>query len=85
MTWTEASEEHIARHTVQPHEVEEVLYGHPRYIASGRENTRLVFGTTAAGRRLVVVVAEAPDGGVGVVTARDMSSTEQRMFRRKGS
>ena len=85
VTWTEASEEHIARHAVQPHEVEEVLYGRPRYIAPGRHGTRLVFGTTAAGRGLLVVIAESPDGGVGIVTARDMTDAEQRLFRRKGS
>ncbi len=30
---------------------------------AGRAGTRLVFGATAAGRLLLVVVAEAPDGG----------------------
>jgi len=76
---------HIARHQVAPHEVEEVLYGRPRYLAPGRSGTRLVFGTTTAGRHLLVVIADAPDGGVGIVTARAMTDTEKRAFRRKGS
>ena len=84
VTWTEASEEHIARHALQPREVEEVLYGRPRYIAPGRDGTCLVFGTTAAGRHLLVVIAESLDGGVGIVTARDMTDAEQRLFHRKG-
>ena len=29
-----------------------------------------MFGTTAAGRHLLVVIADAPDGGVGIVTAK---------------
>ena len=85
VSWTE-SETHIARHqVVAPHEVEEVLYGRPRYLAPGRSGTRLVFGTTTAGRHLLVVIADAPDGGVGIVTARAMTDTEKRAFRRKGN
>ena len=85
VSWTEPAETHIARHQVAPHEVEEVLYGRPRYVVTGRAGTRLVFGSTAAGRLLLVVVAEAPDGGVTIVTARSMTDTESRTFRRKGS
>ncbi len=40
---------------------------------------------TAAGRHLLVVIADAPDGGVGIVTARAMTDTEKRTFRRKDS
>ncbi|MDQ2845449.1 MAG: hypothetical protein M3Y77_03660 [Actinomycetota bacterium] len=70
VSWTEQAEEHIARHAVRPGEVEEVLYGRRRYVAAGRAGTTLVFGATAAGRHLLVVVGEAPDGGVSIVTAR---------------
>lgn len=85
VSWTESAETHIARHRVAPHEVEEVLYGRPRYLAPGRSDTRLVFGTTADGRHLLVVVADATDGGVSIVTARAMTDTEKRTFRRKGN
>jgi uncharacterized protein len=57
--WTEESEEHIARHRVAPDEVEEAIYGRRRLVAPGRQGTRLVFGTTAAGRYLAVVLAES--------------------------
>ena len=85
VTWTEAAEDHIARHAVQPHEVEDVLYGRPRFISLGRDDTRLVFGTTSAGRLLFVVIAEAIDGGLSIVTARDMTASEKRLFRKKGT
>jgi len=78
-------EEHIARHAVRPAEVEQVLYGRPRYVAAGRSGTTLVFGTSAAGRHLLVVIGAAPDGGVSIVTAREMTETERRTFRRKGN
>lgn len=35
----------------------------PRYIASGRIGNRLVFGATAAGRLLLVVLAKHPTAG----------------------
>ena len=72
-------------HHVEPHEVEEVLYSRPRYTTSGRDNTLLVFGTTDSGRYLLIVTAEAPDGGLTIVTARDMTDSEKREFRKKGS
>lgn len=53
--WTEESEDHIARHGVVPAEVEQLLYSRPRLVAKGREDVTLVFGTTDAGRHLVVV------------------------------
>lgn len=65
--WTEDSEVHTARHGVTPAEVKDVLYSRPRWGATGREGTRLVFARTDAGRYLLVVLADAMDG-------RDMSS-----------
>ncbi len=83
--WTEESEAHIARHGINAAEVEEAAYTRPRLVAPGREGTRLVFGTTSAGRHLLVVLAEAMDGSDYCVTARDMTSQERRTFRRRTS
>ncbi|WP_285753428.1 hypothetical protein [Lentzea sp. NBRC 105346] len=84
LRWTEWSEEHIARHGVTPAEVEEVAYTRPRWITRGREDTTLIFGTTNAGRHLVVVLADDSDGHTTfVVTARGMTSKERVLFRRK--
>lgn len=55
--------------------MEEALYGRPGLVEPGRGGTRLVYCTTTAGRYLLVVVAEAPDGRDFVVTARDMTET----------
>ncbi len=84
ITWTEESEDHIARHGVTPEEVQEALYTRPRWITPGRSRTTLVFAMTEAGRYLLVVIAPALDGGVYVVTARDLTDSERRTFRRKG-
>ncbi len=70
--WTEESEAHIARHGVTPTEVEQALYSRPRLSVAGRDDTRLVLGTSDAGKYLFVVVTEAADGRDFVVTgARD--------------
>lgn len=84
MTWSDDSIEHIARHGVMPGEVEDVMYGRPRLVAQGREDTAEVYGQTVAGRYLIVIVNEAMDGGAYVVTARDMTDSERRTFRQKG-
>jgi uncharacterized DUF497 family protein len=82
--WTEDSEAHIARHGVLPSEVEQALYSRPRLSTQGRSGTVLVLGTSNEGRHLLVVVAEAGDGRDSIVTARDMTGIEKRLFREKG-
>jgi uncharacterized DUF497 family protein len=85
ISWTEDSEAHVARHGITPAEVEEAIYSRPRLVAPGRDGTRLVFAETEAGRFLFVVVGEAMDGRDFVVTARDMTVNERRLFRKRGS
>jgi uncharacterized protein len=82
--WTVESEAHIARHGVTPEEVEQVVTSRPRYEAVGREDSTLLYGVTDGGRLLLVVLAEAVDGRWYVATARQMTDTERRTFRRKG-
>jgi hypothetical protein len=82
--WTEESEAHIARHGITPGEVEDAIYARPRWIAPGRDGTRLVFAQTSAGRYLLVVLADAIDGRDYVVTARDMTEAERHAYAEKG-
>lgn len=82
--WTEDSETHIAGHGVRPAEVEEAVYSRARWVAVGRQGTRLVFAQTSGGRYLLVVLANAMDGRDYVVTAREMTNTERRAFTEKG-
>lgn len=81
--WTDESEEHIARHGVVPAEVEEAVNSSPRTEEPSRNGTTKVFGLSDAGRPLAVLFAEALDGRDYVVTARQMTDTERRTFRRK--
>lgn len=83
--WTDQAEDHIAAHNVTPDEVEQVVHARPRLVLRGREGTEYVFGTTDAGRYLLVVLTESIDGRGYVVSARDMTDAERQAFRRKGS
>lgn len=83
LKWTDTSEAHIARHGVGPDEVEEVLAGPPLILKKGRDGTLLAYGQTFSGRYLMVVLAPAEDGRDFVVTARGMTSNEEKVFRRK--
>ena len=71
--WTSESEAHVARRGVTPEEVEQTVNSRPRYEASDREDSTLLYCATDDGRPLLVVLAEALDGRWCVATARDMN------------
>jgi uncharacterized DUF497 family protein len=78
--WDDDNVEHIARHAVEPEEVEEIVYEdcHSSWIVRGRrrgirEVRWTVFGQTCGGRYLIVVIAPSPKRGVWrAVTAMEM-------------
>lgn len=74
----------MAKHNVMAIEVEEVVNSRPQWEHSGVENSTLVYGRTDAGRHLLVVLVESADGRWYVATARDLTTSEMRTFRRKG-
>lgn len=78
--WNDDSEAHIARHHIVPGEVEELVNSRPRLAKPGRDGTELLFGTTNAGRHLLVVLTGSEDGCSYVVTAREMTGRERRVF-----
>jgi uncharacterized DUF497 family protein len=68
--WDDDNVEHIARHAVEPDEVEEIVYEdcYPAWVVRGhrrvvREPRWMVFGQTCAGRYLVAVIAPYPQRG----------------------
>lgn len=83
ITWTDDSEEHIGLHGVYPHEVEEAIYTRPRLKKRGRGDSTQFWGQSQSGRYLFIVTAEALDGGMYIVTARDMTDAEKREFKKK--
>ncbi len=80
--WDEDAIEHIARHQVEPEEVEEVLAG--RYLLfRGQRRRYYVLGRTEAGRYLFIVLERREKSRFRVVTARDMTNFERQRFRKK--
>jgi uncharacterized DUF497 family protein len=70
--WDDDNIEHIARHGVEPEEVEEIVYEdcHPSWIVrvrrrGARETRWMVFGQTCGGRYLVAVIARTLAGESG--------------------
>ena len=81
--WDDVNIDHIARHNVTPDEVEEIFDG-PRYIVRSQQGLYNAYGRTASGRYLFCVFVEARDGeSVRIITARDMTETERKLYWRK--
>lgn len=82
---SEWSADHIARHGVTLDEVREAILERPYWEQPGRDYTVECFGQTYAGRYLVVVATpDDEDSAVAfIVTARQMTTTERRLFERK--
>lgn len=78
--WDEDSVDHIARHGVEPEEVEELLASRHLWNRA-KKGTYLALGRSASGRYLMAVLARRPSKSYYVVTARDMSDTERKRFR----
>ena len=83
LAWSDTSEAHVAKHGVTPSEVEEAVNTQPRWEHPGLDGSTLVYGNTDAGRHLLVVLVGSADGRWYVATARDLSTSEMRTFRRK--
>ncbi len=80
--WDEENVSHIADHGVTPEEVEEALTNAP-VVLRGRDGLYLAHGQTENGRLLFVVSATRPGGRIRVITARDMTEPEKRLWRRR--
>ncbi len=82
LLWNEDNEEHVARHSVDRDEVDEVPGNRP-FITRGRGGTYLVIGQSNGGRILMVVVSPRGSGKYYVITARDAADDERRANRRR--
>jgi len=82
LEWDERNEAHIAEHGVTSPEVEELLFeDEPHYRRAGR-GVYHVYGQTGAGRYLFLVLRMLGRGRGRVITARDMTRKERRLYRR---
>ena len=79
--WDDGNIDHIARHNYTPEEAEEVFGETPR-IRKVAEARYLAYGPTAEGW-MTAVVFERRRGVTRVITAREMTESERRAYRRR--
>ena len=83
LVWDARNVDHIAEHQVNPSESEEVIYEDaPHYRRGPGDAIYHVYGQTEAGRYLFVVLRILSQNRGRVVTARDMTGTEKRLYKR---
>lgn len=80
LDWDDWNEEHVARHHVDPDEVEELVFENAYFSSRARNGTYRLIGVTSAGRYLAVFLAPRGGGVFYVVTARSATEGERRVF-----
>lgn len=83
LEWDDDAIEHIARHQVRPHEVEETVYDARSEIRRLKQKRYMVYGQTASGRYLKLVIEALNTGRFYPVTAYEMDDSDRRSFRRR--
>lgn len=81
LLWDEGNEAHIARHRVTPDEVEEVCFSRRWMLRASGRKRKAVFGQTASGRYLLVILEMWDYDEYFVITARDMDQAERRRYQ----
>lgn len=77
----------IRKHNVQQHEVREVLTDRPlfRFVEKGHrsgENVYAAMGRTGGGRSLIVFFVYKTDKRALILSARDMTKAERRLYEK---
>lgn len=80
--WDDGNILHLALgHGIEPEQAEEVFAGRPLYRKT-RRGHYAAFGSTEAGRLLVIVFETKAGGTVRVITGWDMDQAERRYYQR---
>jgi hypothetical protein len=71
-----------SRHAVSHHEIREACYSADAHWRRGREGLYELYSRTDEGRYLLVILARKDRLVWRIVTARDMTRTERRLYQR---
>jgi hypothetical protein len=71
-----------SKHGVSLEEVEEACLSEARHVRRSREGLYKLFGQTTAGRYILMVLVNLERGLWKVVTAREMTDSEKRLYSR---
>jgi uncharacterized DUF497 family protein len=72
-----------SKHHVSFTEVEEACLSDQRHIRRGKDGLYKVFSQTGAGRYILVVLVNLGKGNWRIVTAREMTESEKRLYTRE--
>lgn len=81
-SWDDWNMEHIKKHDVSKAEVEQAFHS-KIYIADSYFARKIILGKTKKGRLLTIVVSFEKQKEPYVVSARDMSKKERRIYYEK--
>jgi hypothetical protein len=82
LEWDENNTGHIARHGIEPDEVEEICYGF--HIGRKESGQRYILaGKTSSGRYLDVIIEKLAGNAYRPITAFEMSENYKASFRRQ--
>ena len=70
------------QHGVEPEEVEDAFFNYPHKVRKASSGKYLLFGCSNSGRYLFIVFTWV-ENDVKVISARDMTPKERRLFKRK--
>lgn len=80
--WDDTNIEHIARHSLDPLDVEDVCFGkHISFRARGRRY--VLYGKTESGNMIMVVLERLFGQVFRPIIARGMTDKEKRSYRRR--
>lgn len=82
LDWDDYRIEHVAEHGVEPEEVREVCEDSLHWARRQGRNRYRLYGQTAEGRYLFVVLEHVESTIFKPITARDMTEGEKQNFRR---
>ena len=83
IAWDDDTILHIARHGVEPKEVEEVCFKANPFILKSRHNRYYALGQTETGRYLTIIFEYIGQNKAKIITARAMSESEHRFYKRR--
>jgi len=81
LLWDDENIQHIAHHSVNPQEVEDVCFGIHISVRE-REQRYILSGQSAGGRYLNVVIERVGKGLFRPITAFEMSESYKRRYRK---
>ena len=81
--WDDWNIDHIIRHAVRPEEIEQLCLSEKILLSKASGTKIRVIGKTAGGRYLTVFLGPREKQSFYVVTARDSTLKEKRLFQRR--